>query len=141
MVVQYKSILKPTVPLSPPKIIPPHNSAQTALPTKSKHKPSPRKSRMESLVDTPESEDVLLFSQGHDAGDHRVGVTLPSVLASPDHGRTRVAVRTEEQQQAALEERERQEMLARKDARRKSLGQTCFLPLSLALSRHSLFAF
>ena len=92
---------------------------------------------MGRLVDTPESEDVLLFSQGNDAGDHRVRVTHPSVLASPEHGQTRVAVRTEEEQQAAVEDRERQEFLARKDARRKSLGQICFLPLSLALSRHS----
>ena len=38
-----------------------------------------------------------------------------------DHAR--VAVRTEEEQQAAVKERERQEMAARKDARRKSLGK------------------
>ena len=34
----------------------------------------------------------------------------------------RVAVRTEEEQQAAVRERERQAVLAYKDARRKSLG-------------------
>ena len=96
---------------------------------------------MGNFVDTPESEDVLLFSKGNDAGDHRVGVTHPSVLVSPDHGQARVAVRTEEQQQAAVEERERQELLAHKDARRKSLGQTFFLPLPLALSRRLLLVF
>lgn len=96
---------------------------------------------MGNLVDTPESEDVLLFSQGNDDGGHRIGMAQPSVLASPDHGQKRIAVRTEEQQQATVEERERQEMLARKDARRKSLGEICFLPLSLALSRHSLLVF
>lgn len=35
----------------------------------------------------------------------------------------RVAVRTEEEQQAAAKERQKQEVLARRDARRKSLGR------------------
>ena len=35
----------------------------------------------------------------------------------------RVAVKTEEEQQATAREREQQEMLAHKDARRKSLGR------------------
>lgn len=39
----------------------------------------------------------------------------------------RVAVRTEEEQQAAAKERQKQEVLDRRDARRKSLGkQTLF---------------
>lgn len=45
-----------------------------------------------------------------------------SDLLSPSEGQTRVAVRTETEQQAAAKERERQEVLAHKDARRKSLG-------------------
>lgn len=38
-----------------------------------------------------------------------------------EHGR--IMVRTEEEQQASAKERERQDMVARKDARRKSLGK------------------
>lgn len=43
----------------------------------------------------------------------------PSELAQE----MRVAVRTEEEQQAAAKERQKQEVLARRDARRKSLGK------------------
>ena len=48
--------------------------------------------------------------------------TSPVLGASGPQSPTRVAVRTEEEQQAAARERERQEVLAHKDARRKSLG-------------------
>ena len=39
---------------------------------------------------------------------------------------TRIAVRTEEEQQAAAREREKQDILERRDARRKSLGGSPF---------------
>ena len=45
-----------------------------------------------------------------------------SDILSPSESETRVAVRSEAEQQAAAKERERQEVLAHKDARRKSLG-------------------
>lgn len=45
-----------------------------------------------------------------------------SHLLFPVQGQTRVAVRTEEEQQEAAKERARQDVLAHKDARRKSLG-------------------
>ena len=48
---------------------------------------------------------------------------IDSQSLSPVQGQTRIAVRTEEEQQAAAKERARQELLAHKDARRKSLGK------------------
>lgn len=51
-------------------------------------------------------------------------VASPQKTDSPSRSPTRVAVRTEEEQQAAAKERERQEMLSHKDARRKSLGES-----------------
>ena len=62
---------------------------------------------------------------------------IPNPLSSPlevtenrshstpsGQGQARIAVRTEEEQQAAAKERARHELLAHKDARRKSLGMS-----------------
>ena len=46
-----------------------------------------------------------------------------SKIESPARSPKRVAVRSEEEQHAAAKERERQEVLANRDARRKSLGR------------------
>lgn len=46
-----------------------------------------------------------------------------SDLLTLSESQTSVAVRTETEQQAAAKERERREVLAHKDARRKSLGE------------------
>lgn len=51
-------------------------------------------------------------------------VSSKSGLVSPSHYRTRIVVRSEEEQHAAAKERERHELLAHKEARRKSLGET-----------------
>lgn len=133
MAVQYKSILKPTIPLSPPKLIPPHNGTRRASYTKSKQKVSPGKPRMGQLVDISEPEDIMLSPQGSGPAGRVVGTARQSVSVSPGRGQTRVAVRTEEEQQAAVIERERQDLIARKDARRRSLGQTpfCFVIVGL----------
>ena len=49
--------------------------------------------------------------------------STPPQDRSPMKDQTFVAVRSEEEQQTAT--KERQELLARKDARRKSLGKLC----------------
>lgn len=115
---QIKSILKPTIPLSPPKAIPPHNEARKApSPTKSKAQRTPEKSPMRSPVKSAGkgsrgSLDPFKASPASPTKEARSSSRLPA----------RIAVRTEEEQQAAAKERERQEMLAHKEARRKSLG-------------------
>lgn len=53
-----------------------------------------------------------------------VPISSKSELVSPSQYRTRIVVRSEEEQQAAAKERERHELLAHKEARRKSLGET-----------------
>ena len=51
------------------------------------------------------------------------GPADPTTSFSPSQNRTKVAIRTEAEQHAAAKERERQEVLAHGDARRKSLGK------------------
>lgn len=105
-----KSILKPTIPLSPPKQIPPHPSSRKSSPAKEKARASPAKSpskrnlRQSGLDNVPNPFDD--FSNRADAGK---GTTDPNLGS-------------EEEQQAALREKERKEILERRDARRKSLG-------------------
>ncbi|KAL8730844.1 MAG: hypothetical protein Q9166_003771 [cf. Caloplaca sp. 2 TL-2023] len=130
-----KSILKPTVALSPPKQIPPYPNVrkQPGSPRNSPQKsrlPSPAKHKNNTqegiLIDTSDGTDAVALS----------GVALPNPFASASPkraetttgipkspGQNLVAVRTEEEQQAAARERERREKdNARKDARRKSLA-------------------
>ncbi|KAL8907748.1 MAG: hypothetical protein Q9207_001231 [Kuettlingeria erythrocarpa] len=128
-----KSILKPTIPLSPPKQIPPHSGARkgTASPRKSPSRASPQKH------DKGAQEGLLI-----DFSDAAADVPLPAMLLpnpfgglSPKRGTAAdfmsaqaeylVAVRTEEEQQAAgARQRDQQDKdaVARKDARRKSLA-------------------
>lgn len=122
MGIQYKSILKPTVTLSLPTSISQQSNARKMSPSRFKDKSSPGKSRTRRSVGSPKAADILSIS-GDDESIEVLGEEASKTeSASSGHGRTRVAVRTEEQQQAAAAERERQEILARKDARRKSLG-------------------
>lgn len=111
-----RSILKPTIALSPPKIIPPHNKGTKTSPGKVINQRSPEKiprSPQQSI-----SNSSLGLQNPFDASPKRVVASARSPSRSP----ARVAVRTEEEQQAAAKERERQEVLAHRDARRKSLG-------------------
>ena len=110
---QFKSILKPTIPLSPPKTIPPHHGVGRASPGKSSQAAPAGKSPRRAPADTP-MEPSQSLSNPFEASPALKSAEVPSP--------TRVAVRTEEEQQAAARERERQEILAHKDARRKSLG-------------------
>lgn len=110
---QFKSILKPTIPLSPPKIIPPHNGVGKASPGKPSRAAAAGKSPRKTPANTSTESSQSLPNPFE---------TSPALGSSGSQSPTRVAVRTEEEQQAAARERERQEMLAHKDARRKSLG-------------------
>ncbi|APA15864.1 hypothetical protein sscle_15g106340 [Sclerotinia sclerotiorum 1980 UF-70] len=114
-----RSILKPTMP--PLREIPAHNPNRRSSPRKAKT-PSP-----------PVPESDLLIDFGVDNGSKTAG---PESLDDPFHidipkpnNDNRVALRTEEEQQAAAREREEKERVAmqkevdsRRDARRKSLA-------------------
>ena len=89
-----KSILKPTIPLSPPKQIPPHKTTPKDTGT------GPNDQRADSETD----------HQGAQAIGHATSQE-PEVHSS-----------LEEQQKAAAREKEKKDILERRDARRKSLG-------------------
>ncbi|KAL8691685.1 MAG: hypothetical protein Q9218_003141, partial [Villophora microphyllina] len=122
-----KSILKPTIPLSPPKQIPPHIKAhgQPPSPRKQPSQASPQKQRpvVEEgfLIDT---SDTANGTNLHMAALPNILGALPTneggfVVADSTQVSSVVAVRTEEEQQAAARAKE---AAARKDARRKSLA-------------------
>lgn len=114
-----KSILKPTISLSPPKNIPAYSGGRKASPGKAKGQKTPERSPKKS----PKQSASIGASGLQNPFD-----ASPSLAASkrqtPSRSPARVAVRTEEEQQAAAKERERQEVLAHRDARRKSLGKS-----------------
>ena len=114
-----KSILKPTITLSPPKAIPPHNRVRNTSPSKANGRQTPEKSPRRS----PGKKVTQNATQGlpNPFGTSPMSKHLKSF--SPARSPTRIAVRSEEEQQAAAKERERQEILANRDARRKSLGR------------------
>ena len=122
-----KSILKPTIPLSPPKQIPPHHGARRTSPNKTKSKTTPEKPQSISLLDASVRKSPNPTNSGSISPKFLEGSTTSSAaqssVSSPSQRRTRVAVRTEEEQQAAAKDRERQEALDHKNARRKSLGE------------------
>lgn len=66
-----------------------------------------------------ESNSMFDSSEGSSAS-----ISSKPAPVSPSQYRTRIVVRSEEEQQAAAKERERHELLAHKEARRKSLGKT-----------------
>ncbi|KAL8941154.1 MAG: hypothetical protein Q9216_002419 [Gyalolechia sp. 2 TL-2023] len=128
-----RSILKPTIPLSPPKPIPLHRNARKppGSPQKSPRKGSPEKGKKSAqegfLIDTSDGTDgnappevVLPNPFGSTSPKRGAATTSLSLSQTP----SLVAVRTEEEQQAAKREREQLEkaVSARKDARRKSLA-------------------
>ncbi|KAL8870635.1 MAG: hypothetical protein Q9174_003364 [Haloplaca sp. 1 TL-2023] len=123
-----KSILKPTVSLSPPKAIPPHRNArkEPQSPRKTANQGSPRKQTASA------QEGVLIDTSEAPNGVADLAASLPNPFggASPkkrgseganESSQSLVAIRTEEEQQEAVRERER---LERKDARRRSLGKS-----------------
>ena len=114
-----KSILKPTIPLSPPKAIPPHSRVRNNSPGKANVRQTPEKSPRKSPA-KKQAEDA---TQGLPNPFQTSPMLKFSNSRSPARSPTRIAVRSEEEQQAAAIERERQEKLANRDARRKSLGK------------------
>lgn len=118
-----KSILKPTMRLSPPKHIPPHPSLRRTSP-RSGSRITPEKSQKTSSSDASLWKKSNPVSGSHGLPNPFEGPADPTNSPSPSQSKTTVAVRTEAEQQAAAIERERQEVLAHKDARRKSLGKS-----------------
>ena len=114
-----KSILKPTITLSPPKAIPPHSRVRNNSPGKANVRQTPEKSPRKSPT-KKQAEDA---TQGLPNPFQTSPMLKFSNSRSPARSPTRIAVRSEEEQQAAAKERERQEKLASRDARRKSLGK------------------
>ncbi|KAI4273785.1 MAG: hypothetical protein L6R38_006247, partial [Xanthoria sp. 2 TBL-2021] len=134
-----KSILKPTIALSPPKQIPPHPNERRQPQSPRKQPPSPTKSPRKRTPESQRSstqEGMLIDTSDGTNGAPSLEVALPNPfsgsslrrsgsgdLSSLSQAQSLVAVRTEEEQQEAARERERREKdIARKDARRKSLA-------------------
>ena len=113
-----KSILKPSISLSPLKPIPSRGRSGSASPSKNGRLRTPEASPSKS------SRGSAMKSESQPSGSRvKSPSKSPSRNQSQSRSPARVAVRTEEEQQAAAREKERQEVLAHKDARRKSLGK------------------
>ena len=113
-----KSILKPSIRLSPSKAIPSRNTAGIRSPGQTNSHETPTKSPKKSPKDS--ATKGKLDGSERTFGSPSRGSTQNVMPSTPP---ARVALRTEEEQQAAVKEKEQQEMLAHKDARRKSLGE------------------
>lgn len=112
-----KSILKSSISLSPLKPIPSRGRSGSASPSKNGRLRTPeaspsKSSRGSAIKGKAETLESRIESPSKS----------PSQNQSQPKSPARVAVRTEEQQ-AAAREKERQDVLAHKDARRKSLGK------------------
>lgn len=118
-----KSILKPTICLSPPKQIPPHSSSRRTSP-RSSSRTTPEKAQSISSPDVSVWKNSNPVTGSHGLPNPFEGPADSTTSLSPSQNQTKVAVRTEAEQQAAAKARERQEILNHKDARRKSLGQS-----------------
>ncbi len=120
-----RSILKPTVPLSPPKQIPPHTGSRKSTPTKTQNGLSPRKSPQKGGLGNANQHSGSLRQSGLENIPNPFDESIAADPAEKDLSEgTRIAVRTEEEQQATAREREKQDILERRDARRKSLGRS-----------------
>lgn len=114
--------MKPAIPLSPLKQILPHPNNRKSSPKKAGSL-SPRKrlnnksiANDSNVADSQKPSTDLTES----SFDNRHGQTEATNLNPED---SVVAVRSEEEQYAAAKEREKQEIIDRRDARRKSLGK------------------
>ena len=113
-----KSILKPSVSLSPLKPIPSRGRSGSASPSKNGRPRTPEASPTKS------SKGSTVIGEAQPSGSRMKSPSKsPSQIQPQTRSPARVAVRTEEEQQAAAREKERQDVLAHKDARRKSLGK------------------
>ncbi|MCJ1353403.1 MAG: hypothetical protein MMC33_003389 [Icmadophila ericetorum] len=114
-----KSILKPTIPLSPPKQIPPHHRNKRSSPTKGGPL-SPMKDQNDGLLVNLSIPDDKVGQVGTESLQNPFEMLPVAEAASISD--VRISVRTEEEQQAAVREREKQDILDRRNARRKSLA-------------------
>ena len=118
-----KSILKPTASISPLL----RNSPLIKSRKMSPKKPMPDKLQNNLLYDVGASDNSYSSAGSNRSPSSYEGSPASIVsehrLDSPSQHRTRTAVRSEEEQQAAAKERERQDLLAHREARRKSLGE------------------
>lgn len=115
-----KSILKPTVPLSPPRQIPAFDQARKRNSSRS---PSPRKSR--ETPKSPQAEEGMLIDFSTPAG---APVTGTEQLDNPFDGfNASSAIRdAKEREEKERRERERKAILEQREARRKSMGELYF---------------
>ncbi|KAH8700898.1 hypothetical protein BGW36DRAFT_138021 [Talaromyces proteolyticus] len=116
MAIPLKSILKPTVPLSPPRQIPAFDGARKRNASRS---PSPRKSR--NTPKSPQAEEGLLIDFSTPA---KAPVTGTEQLDNPFDGfNAGSAIRdAKEREEKERRERERKAILEQREARRKSMG-------------------
>lgn len=119
-----KSILKPTTPISPTRRSSPLNKSRNLSPKK--------KSTPDKKQGKPVSDVAVWKNSNPPAGSNRPlnpveesfgSISSQSGLLSHSQHRTTIVVRSEEEQQAAAKERERQELITHREARRKSLGE------------------
>ena len=101
-----RSILKPVIPLSPPKPIPPRTPKTSDSTWDTSASPA-RRTRLSVARESqsPSKQDIA------DTG-----------AARQNESGAQIALRTEEEQQAAARTREREEAIRRRDERRKSLA-------------------
>jgi len=117
---QVKSILKPTAALSPPKATPPRPSGKDASPNRTSGRKTSGKSPGRSPRSKTPEQSIDGANNLPNPFQSSPKTTVPrSPLAQLP---ARVALRTEEEQQAAAKERERLEILAAIDGRGKPQG-------------------
>ena len=98
---------------------------QKTSPSKTRSKKSPQKQAQDSsLIEGATSTGVETHGLPNPFGGSLEPANVESQSQSPLLQETRIAVRTEDEQQAAAKERERRELIERRDARRKSLGKS-----------------
>lgn len=117
MAIPLKSILKPTVPVSPLRNIPTFDQARRRNESRS---PSPR--RQKDIPDSPPAEEGMLIDFSTPA---KVSVTGTDQLDNPFDGfNASSALRdAKEREEKERKEREKQAILEQREARRKSMGK------------------
>lgn len=124
---QVKSILKVTRPLSPTKSIPPHSSPRNTSSSKSKGGSPSKGNVQDTLIDASTPIKSVLPMSLDGVPDPFEGPRKgPSPAKQQDtvlQQEIRIALRTEEEQQAVLKAKEQEERNDRLQARRKSLGE------------------
>lgn len=119
-----KSILKPTLPISPVRRNSPRSKSRSLSPKKLTPEKKQNGLRYILIVNYNSKSLIESASMLGPPDGSAEPIALKSGPVSPSQYRTRIVVRSEEEQHAAAKERERHELLAHKEARRKSLGES-----------------